>query len=127
MAEVSLARLAENFGAIQTAVAPAAVMPIVKANAYGHGLVEVARHLAALGATSLGVAFLEEAVALRGAGLDIVAAKRFEGNHAKRLRQKAYPVYAIYRAAGIVVGWFTGGRLGLKETDFFLLASRRSG
>ena len=65
--------------------------------------------------------------ALRGAGLDIVAAKRFEGNHAKRLRQKAYPVYAIYRAAGIVVGWFTGGRLGVKETDFFLLASRRSG
>jgi alanine racemase len=67
--EVSLARLADNFRAIQAAVAPAAVMPIVKANAYGHGLVEVARHLVALGATSLGVAFLEEAVALREAGL----------------------------------------------------------
>jgi alanine racemase len=67
--EVSLARLAENFRAIQAAVAPATVMPIVKANAYGHGLVEVARHLVALGATSLGVAFLEEAMALRDAGL----------------------------------------------------------
>jgi len=67
--EVSLARLADNFRAIQAAVAPAAVMPIVKANAYGHGLVQVARHLVALGATSLGVAFLEEAVALREAGL----------------------------------------------------------
>src|SRR5207244_982679 len=33
--EVSLARLTENLGAIETAVAPAAVMPIVKANAYG--------------------------------------------------------------------------------------------
>ncbi len=69
--EVSLARLAENFRAIRAAVAPAALMPIVKANAYGHGLVEVARHLVALGATQLGVAFLEEAVALRAAGLGV--------------------------------------------------------
>jgi alanine racemase len=69
--EVSLARLAENFRAIQAAVAPAAVMPIVKANAYGHGLVPVARHLVTLGARSLGVAFLEEAVALREAGVTL--------------------------------------------------------
>ncbi|MGH7368746.1 MAG: alanine racemase, partial [Candidatus Rokuibacteriota bacterium] len=69
--EVSLARLAENFRAIQAAVAPAAVMPIVKANAYGHGLVPVARHLVSLGARSLGVAFLEEAVALREAGVTV--------------------------------------------------------
>ena len=69
--EVSLARLAENFRAIQAAVAPAVVMPILKANAYGHGLVPVARHLVTLGATSLGVAFLEEAVALRDAGLTL--------------------------------------------------------
>jgi alanine racemase len=67
--EVSLARLTENFRAIQAAVAPAAVMPIVKANAYGHGLAAVGRHLVGLGATSLGVAFLEEAVALREAGV----------------------------------------------------------
>jgi alanine racemase len=67
--EVSLTRLAENFRAIEAAVAPAAVMPIVKANAYGHGLVPVARHLVGLGARSLGVAFLEEAVALREAGI----------------------------------------------------------
>lgn len=69
--EVSLARLADNFRAIQAAVAPAAVMPIVKANAYGHGIVEVARHLVALGAASLGVAFLEEAVVLRQAGVHV--------------------------------------------------------
>ena len=67
--EVSLARLTENLRAIETVVAPAAVMPIVKANAYGHGLVEVARHLVAQGARRLGVAFLEEAVALREAGV----------------------------------------------------------
>src|SRR5207248_3751141 len=67
--EVSLARLTENYRAIRTAVAPAAVMPIVKANAYGHGLVDVARHLIGLGAPSLGVGLLEEAVALRDAGV----------------------------------------------------------
>jgi alanine racemase len=69
--EVSLASLTDNFAAIQAAVAPAAVMPIVKANAYGHGLVAVARHLVALGAPSLGVAFLEEAVTLREAGVGV--------------------------------------------------------
>lgn len=69
--EVSLERLAENYRAIQSAVAPAAVMPIVKANAYGHGLIDVARHLVSLGAPSLGVAFLEEAIALRAAGITV--------------------------------------------------------
>jgi len=69
--EVSLARLAENYRAIAAAVAPAAVMPILKANAYGHGMIAVARHLAGLGVTSFGVAFLEEAVALREAGVTV--------------------------------------------------------
>lgn len=69
--EVALGRITENLRAIEAAVAPAAVMPIVKANAYGHGLVAVGRHLVALGATSLGVAFLEEAIALREAGVTL--------------------------------------------------------
>lgn len=69
--EISLARLADNLRAIEAAVRPAAVMPIVKANAYGHGLVPVARHLVSLGARSLGVAFLEEAVALRETGITV--------------------------------------------------------
>src|SRR5260370_15100314 len=46
-------------------------MPIVKANAYGHGIVPVARHLASLGARSLGVASVEEVVAVREAGLTL--------------------------------------------------------
>jgi alanine racemase len=69
--EVSLGRLADNYRAIEAAVSPATVMPIVKANAYGHGLIAVARHLVGIGATSLGVAFLEEAVALREAGITL--------------------------------------------------------
>jgi len=45
------------------------VMAVVKANAYGHGAVEVARSAVEAGAEWLGVAFTEEGVALRRAGL----------------------------------------------------------
>jgi alanine racemase len=68
--EVNLARLTQNYRAIEQAVAPAKVMPILKANAYGHGLVEVARHVVGLGAPYLGVAFLEEGILLREAGIE---------------------------------------------------------
>lgn len=67
--EINLARLTENLQAIRRHVAPAGVMAILKANAYGHGLVEVARHLTAVGIDYLGVAFLEEGVLLREAGV----------------------------------------------------------
>jgi len=67
--EVDLTRLTQNYRAIQRTVAPAAVMPILKANAYGHGLGEVARHMASLGAPYLGVAFLEEGILLRESGV----------------------------------------------------------
>jgi alanine racemase len=45
------------------------VMAIVKANAYGHGLVPVAQHLQEQGVEQLGVAFVEEGIALRQAGI----------------------------------------------------------
>lgn len=67
--EIDLGQLSRNYHAIQQAVAPASVMPILKANAYGHGLVETARHLVTLGAPYLGVAFLEEGIMLRQAGI----------------------------------------------------------
>lgn len=67
--EVDLTRITDNYKAIQKLVAPAAIMPVLKANAYGHGLVEVARHLETLNAPYLGVAFLEEGILLREAGI----------------------------------------------------------
>ena len=47
------------------------VMAIVKANAYGHGLVPVAQHLQEQGVEQLGVAFVEEGIALRQAGITV--------------------------------------------------------
>ena len=47
------------------------IMGIVKANAYGHGAVEVAKALAQFGADMLGVAAIDEAVELRENGIDM--------------------------------------------------------
>src|SRR5438876_4547551 len=61
--------LAGNYQAIAAHVAPARVMAILKANAYGHGLVEVARLLERLAAPYIGVAYLEEGLRLRQHGV----------------------------------------------------------
>ena len=68
-AEVDLGRIAANYRAIRRAVTPAKVMAVVKADAYGHGLLAVARHLQASGADCFGVALVEEGIALRQAGI----------------------------------------------------------
>lgn len=65
---VDLDALSHNLRALR-AKAAAPVMGIVKANAYGHGLVRVALHLQAQGVEQLGVAFVEEGIALRQAGV----------------------------------------------------------
>src|SRR5688572_10119431 len=69
--EVDLDCLAANYRSIAAAVAPARVMPILKANAYGHGLVEVGRLLERLGAPYVGVAYLEEGLRLRQHGVKL--------------------------------------------------------
>lgn len=66
---VNLARLAGNLKNIQEKVAPAMVMPVVKANAYGHGMLPVAKHMLSHGADMLGVAILDEGIALRQGGI----------------------------------------------------------
>src|SRR5512136_2703746 len=67
-AEVNLKRLEENMAAIRRKVAPAKVMLVVKANAYGHGLVEVSKALSGR-SDYVGVAVLEEGILLRELGI----------------------------------------------------------
>jgi alanine racemase len=67
--QIDLDRLTANYRAIQQHVGNALVMPILKANAYGHGLVRVGQHMEELGAKMLGVAYLEEGILLREAGV----------------------------------------------------------
>jgi alanine racemase len=67
-ARIDLTRLAANFRAIE-AHAGRPLMPVVKADAYGHGAARVARLFEALGAPLLCVAFVEEGISLRRAGI----------------------------------------------------------
>ena len=67
-AVVDLDAIRHNVGRL-AAGTPAGVLAVVKADGYGHGLVPAARAALAGGAGWLGVAFLEEALALRAAGV----------------------------------------------------------
>jgi alanine racemase len=68
--EVSRTQIAANFQAIRQAVGPEIeVMPVVKADAYRHGAIEVSRTLEQQGARWLAVSNTEEGVALRDAGV----------------------------------------------------------
>jgi alanine racemase len=68
--EINLRAIENNFRAIQELVGPGVeIICVLKANAYGHGAVEVARTLSAAGAKYLAVTRLEEAIPLRVAGV----------------------------------------------------------
>ncbi len=66
--ELSAAKLRRNYVALCGLAGAAAVLPIVKANAYGHGLAELWPVLAALQPYGLGVAYGDEAILLRRLG-----------------------------------------------------------
>ncbi len=68
--EISLKQIAENFRAVRDVVGPdVEVMPVVKADAYRHGAVEVSRALTAAGARWLAVSNVEEGAILRDRGI----------------------------------------------------------
>lgn len=67
---VDLSAISENIAEVK-ARTNAGILAVVKADAYGHGLIPVAKTAIEAGATWLGTALLEEAVALRNAGIDV--------------------------------------------------------
>jgi len=92
-AEIDLAALAENFSTLRSLLTiepqardrastkhrattgdcrvsiPPRIIPVIKADAYGHGAIQVAKALAGAGATAFAVALVEEGVQLRQAGI----------------------------------------------------------
>jgi alanine racemase len=67
--EISLQQIADNFNAVRSVVGPLVeVMPVVKADAYRHGAVEVSRTLINAGARWLAVSNVEEGAILRERG-----------------------------------------------------------
>ncbi len=70
-AEVDLKAIAHNIRELRRITNPKTrFMAVVKANAYGHGIIEVARESLENGAEALGVANIEEGIQLRKAGID---------------------------------------------------------
>ncbi|VXB64118.1 Alanine racemase [Arthrobacter sp. 9AX] len=69
-AVIDLDAIRHNVRRLAATASPAKVMAVVKADAYGHGAVPVARAALEAGAAWLGVAHISEALALRAAGID---------------------------------------------------------
>ncbi|MEW5961157.1 MAG: alanine racemase, partial [Chloroflexota bacterium] len=68
--EIDLDAIANNVRLLAQIVTPAKILAVLKADAYGHGMVKVTRTVLNNGASWVGVATLGEALTLRRAGID---------------------------------------------------------
>jgi len=94
-AEIDLAAIRHNFQQAQKLAGPERhVLAVVKADAYGHGAVPVARELEAAGAGHFGVALVEEGCELRAAGINgeiLVFGSIFPGQEEALLDRRLTP------------------------------------
>ncbi|HEY1417486.1 MAG TPA: alanine racemase [Myxococcaceae bacterium] len=143
-AELDLGALNRNLNTLRTTAPGVDVLAVVKADAYGHGAVPISLALEAAGVRFLGVALVEEGLALREAGLRsdiLVLGGAYEGGWEAMLEHRMIPVVfrpehltaleAAARARGTTARAHlkvdTGmGRLGVLPADVpaFLEAAR---
>jgi alanine racemase len=99
-AEINLDHLAHNFFEIlKIAGSDRFVCPMVKANGYGHGDIQISRHLEKCGATNLGVCLIEEGVLLRTSGIqaNILVFRGFDKYGAQKiLDHRMIPVVSTW-------------------------------
>ena len=69
-ARIDLGRIRENFRALRTYAGAKAVIPVLKADAYGHGALAIARALEPMAVAMFAVAYVREGVALRQSGIN---------------------------------------------------------
>jgi len=69
--EINLANIVENLKQFKQLAKPAQILPVVKSNAYGHGIVEVAKRIAREGIWGLGVFNTNEAIELARANITL--------------------------------------------------------
>lgn len=101
-AEVDLDAIDHNLGAVRAVAGSAQVYAVVKADAYGHGLVPVARRLSASGVDGICVALVEEGLLLREAQIEVpilVLNGVYGADHAEVLRAGLTPVIYELRQA----------------------------
>jgi alanine racemase len=68
---VSRSALAHNFNLCRNLAGDAGLLALLKADGYGHGMVDCARLFAELGAAAFGVAEVVEGIALRNSGIKL--------------------------------------------------------
>jgi alanine racemase len=136
IAEINLTALHHNFRQVQRTIpAGCGILAVVKADAYGHGFMDIARELDALGVTAFGVAFLAEGIQLRKSGIDrpvLILGGIYPGQEKKcigfnlstavfsleQARLLNYVAGKLYRKAKVHVKIDTGmGRLGIPHTE----------
>ncbi|MGH7739680.1 MAG: alanine racemase [bacterium] len=101
-AEVSLGALERNLKHLQKLARPSGLFAMVKANAYGHGLVPASKAFLRAGAYGLAVAFPEEGLALREAGVTrpiLVVAPVLKEAVPALLKAKLIPQISSYEGA----------------------------
>lgn len=95
-AEIDLDALRFNFEQVKRLTGSTKkILAVVKANAYGHGAITVARELEGLGVNFLGVALCQEGIELREAGITtpiLVLSGFFKGEEAELLRHQLNPL-----------------------------------
>ncbi len=104
--EISLKQIADNFRAVCDVVGPdVEVMPVVKADAYRHGAVEVSRALVAAGARWLAVSNVEEGAILRDRGITARILVMADFLPAERSGLLEYNLTPVIHSLGDVVEW----------------------
>jgi alanine racemase len=80
-AEIDLKALSHNLKFVKKKIGNKDILAVVKANAYGHGITKVSKHLIKHGISKLGVAFTSEAIILRESGITTPIIVFFDRNN----------------------------------------------
>jgi alanine racemase len=146
VAEIDLSALRHNFSRIKEIIpAGCGILAVVKADAYGHGFMDIAQELESLDVNAFGVAFLAEGIQLRKSGIDrpvLVLGGLYPGQEKKcigfnlsttifsheQARLLNYVAGKLYRKAKVHVKIDTGmGRLGISHLDARLFFDKLKG
>jgi alanine racemase len=124
-AEVDLQALVENYRALVSLldavpdingslpVGKRRIIPVIKADAYGHGMIPVARALSDAGATAFAVGFVDEGIRLRQAGFPqeiLVLGTAFSGQETEAIRNSL--ILAVDTSLGVRSLEIAARRLG---------------
>lgn len=99
IAEIDLGAVSANLRSVKALADHSAVIAVVKADAYGHGAVEVSETLVGAGVDYLAVAFTEEAVKLREAGITAPIIILFDPDLRDILKYNLIPVLSDRKTA----------------------------